>query len=976
MSAKHPHHESHPRKKKKKVSLFYKFHFSILLIASLLLAYFLILVSVEPKSFYLVTEKIESVLQEKLGTDVGLSQSYVSFTSYGTLKVTATSLKILYSLPNSTQKQAFIIPKLETEFSVLKMFLLKFEPSKIKLINPTIVVDDLQKLHQNSEEKSVEFNPVIKFLSSIRSGKFPIENIEIENAVIIAKGQSFDTEILLKKSQIRTAVEGQALLISSTNKLNFDEEKSDVDFNVSCRLSKNDGLKCDVILENFVANSVADLHSSLEVLNRVNATLNASASFVIKDGKMGEVLFKADAKNGDFNFPAFFAKKIDFADFSVAGKYDNNLGILNLSEIKTYLADGPQMLAKKALAPHLEMSLLMSDLQNPQNQELDFYIKLRNTPLAEMEKFWPSSLNQAGIRDWVIAHIKGGDLKDAYTKFSLQKNGDEFLLKDIDAQVKFAGANLNYDEAFPAVNGVSGTANFSKKNMKIVLTSGEVLNSKITEGLVEIDDFDAPVALLKISGKSQGHASDSLKHVDHKSSDFIAGVEKYLNGASQNDFDIRLPLQETIDLSHVYISANSTIPDLKNDHVKGGVVIHVKKDFTSTDFIANVDLTAAELDVQPFDVTKKVGVESSLNLIVSVRDPQKIRIKNIELWKKEPKNLAKINAEIGFDTAPFLITSVDLKNSNFGKNNYAFSYKADKKSATQKISLKGEQLNFAPFIEQKFFSKSSGNKDFANLKIQVAANNVSLLRNKSVKHFYLALGCKNNFCSSGLAKGNYSKKQSLDLRVTKNSKENFVAIDGRIEDIGFLAEAFGISNTISSGDAEVKLQNRIVNKKQVLAGVVKIDDEITIFANSAVKRLAKNDLFSQVKDKIFSNDKTTFNSVKIEFALQDNVLDLKSLIANNFKIGITAKGTIDLKNDIYAIKGMIIPGFIVNNLFGIGKIPILGNVVGLLTGGEGGGLFGIRYEYTRKKSDKEATFETNKVSSFVPTTIKSLFDLI
>ena len=116
--------------------------------------------------------------------------------------------------------------------------------------------------------------------------------------------------------------------------------------------------------------------------------------------------------------------------------------------------------------------------------------------------------------------------------------------------------------------------------------------------------------------------------------------------------------------------------------------------------------------------------------------------------------------------------------------------------------------------------------------------------------------------------------------------------------------------------------------------------------------------------------------MKLDFALSDGILDIKSLIANNYKIGITAKGTCDLKNDAYNIKGMIVPGFIVNNLFGIGNIPILGNVVGLLTGGEGGGLFGIRYEYTKKKTDKEAKFETNKVSSFVPTTIKNLFDLI
>ncbi|MBP7710163.1 MAG: hypothetical protein KA100_03750 [Rickettsiales bacterium] len=971
--SKTPHdHEALPRKKKKKIPLFYKLNFSILLIASLLLAYFLVLVSIEPKSIPLVTKKIEEVLQDKLQTDVSLAESYVSFTRYGTLKVVATGLKILYVLPGATEKQPFVIPKLETEFSLLRMLFLRFEPSKIKVVNPTIVVEDLQKFRQASQENASAENPVIQFLSAIRSGEFPIENFEIENALILAKGQNFDTQILLKKSQIRTSIEGGALFVSSENKLSFDEEKSDVDLKSSCRLSKSDGLKCDVVLENFVVNSVADLHPNLIILNNLNTSLKASASFVVKEKKLGEVLFKVEAKKGDFFFPEFFAQKMDFSDFLVSGKYDNNSGFLNFAEIKTFLTSA----SGAAAASNLQMSLVISDVRDLQNQKLDFDIKLQNAPINELEKLWPVALNQSGIRTWVIAHVKGGKVKDAYAKFSLQKNAAEFLLNDIDAELKIAGTNLNYDPTFPEIKNIDATAKFNKQSMKIVLTSGEVLNSKISEGLVEIDDFLAAKTMLKISGKSQGHAADSLKHVDHKSSDFVSLVEKYLNGNSQNDFDIRLPLVEKVDLKDVYVAINSNVSDLKNDYLKGALEIRCKKDFASNDFVTKVNLTAAELNVQPFDVTKKAGVESILSLAVSVKNPKKIKIKNIELTKKEAKNLAKISGEVEFETAPFLLAAVDLKNNNFGKNNYVFSYVANKKTSTQKISLKAQNLNFAPFIEQKFFAGSSGGEKFSNINVQLAVNDLALLHNKSLKNFYLFLSCNSDFCSNGLAKASQGNKQLIDLRAAKNAQENFVEISGRINDVGYVAEAFGISTTISGGVAEVKLQSKMLNKNQAFEGLVTIDDEITFYETARVKRLASNDLFSKIKDKIFSNEKTTFNSVKIDLALQDGVLDLKSLIANNYKIGITAKGLIDLNNDTYAIKGMIVPGFIVNNLFGIGKIPVLGSVVGLLTGGEGGGLFGIRYEYTKKKDDKEATFETNKVSSFVPTSIKSLFDLI
>ena len=113
----------------------------------------------------------------------------------------------------------------------------------------------------------------------------------------------------------------------------------------------------------------------------------------------------------------------------------------------------------------------------------------------------------------------------------------------------------------------------------------------------------------------------------------------------------------------------------------------------------------------------------------------------------------------------------------------------------------------------------------------------------------------------------------------------------------------------------------------------------------------------------------------LDFSYQNSVITIKSLIANNFKIGITAKGNINLADDSMQIKGMIIPGYIVNSLFGLGNIPVLGGVIrGILIGGEGGGIFSIRYEYLKKPSDKEGQFSTNKVSAFVPSSISSLFE--
>ena len=984
-------HKSHPKPKKKKLGLFYKIHFSVALIISLVLAYFLIVVSTEPKSIPYVAKKIEENLQSKFGNEVTLGQAYVSFTRYGTLNISIRSLKVVYTLPDNPNKQAFIIPRLEVELSLLDCLLMRFQPSKIKIIDPTIFIDDLQKFKQSAAAKDGspgDVSLIINILSSIKNGTFPIKNFELENAKLVVKGLKFDTEILVKKSQIRTSVKNETLNFSSMNKVSFDPEKNDVDFNSNCQLSKQEGLKCDLALENFVVNSISELHPSLYNLNKVGATLNATASFVIKDGEINNIVFKAAAAKGDFEFLEFFGQKLSFANFSVIGEYNHKMGILNLSEIKT---DFENVIKQENIVskPHLEMSLLISDLKNPLSKKLDFYIKLQDVQNNEMEKYWPAALRQNGIRNWVISHIKDGVVKSAYARFSMTHNEKESELNDMDSQVIFSGFNLQYDEAFPTITNLSGIASFNMKGMKVAVSEGDVLNSKITGATVAIEDFNAPVSMLKIIGKSAGKAADSLKHIDYKSS-FATDVEKYLNGDSQNEFNIVIPLQDKIELRDVYISVGSAITKLDNGYLKGDVSVTSKKDFKSNNFITSANLTGAEINAKEVDITKKAGVEGGLDLVVFVPNSKKVEIKNISLWKKElqeskvakavPKKIiSKLSGDIIFGISPFSLNSFNFKNSNFGKNNYDISYD----SSNQKLSIKGQQINLATLLEQKTMQKTTQktttgpSSNFKISQIQITANNLLLRRNKSLKNFYLFLGCKDNFCSKAVAKGSYGQQQILSLNATKKPKDEFVTIEGRVSDIGYLAEAFDISNIVSGGDATIKLTSKMLDKKQVFEGEIEVDSDITIYENQAVKKLATNDLFSQVKDKIFSNDKTTFDSVKVNFSLQNGVLNIKSLIANNYKIGITAKGTINLKNNVYNIKGMIVPGFIINNLFGIGKIPILGNVInGLLTGGEGGGVFGIRYEYVRKKGDKEATFETNKVSSFVPTTIKNLFDLI
>ncbi len=970
MQKKHP-----PLKhKKKKISWFYKVSFSLLVIAFTVLFYFVVIVSTESKSFPYVTEKIQENLRDNFGSDATLDESYVSFTRYGTLKITATNIKIFYVADLGNDKKIFLIPRLEAEFSLLDLLLLNFQPNKIRLVSPDIIISDLARLQnsQNKQGQQGQISILVDLFSAIQS-KNAVEYLEIEDAILAIHSANFDQKILLRKSQIHFFEKRNIFNIEAQNQLSFDPEKSDVDFSFNCQLSENSKPRCDSFLTNFSPDSISNLHPSLNHLGKISAIFNASASFNISAGEIENFRFKVKSEKGSFEFLDFFSAGINFKNLNLAGEYDQKLKSLNFSNIETDFTRDDN-----GMSPRLSMSLGMSNW-GMENEKSDFSIKMNDISGSELEKFWPINLNDNDIRTWVTKHINGGLVKEATAKFSLSKKAGVMNLDEVNAKINFSGLNLKYDASFPELSSFSGIAKFTQKDMKIFITEGKVLKSKISEAVVAIDDFEAQSVILKINSKLSGDAGDGLKHASNDK-EFYAAIEKYLNGTAQSEVEINLSLSQEITLKNSYIAVKSIVSNLNNDYLHGGVNITAKKDLNSTSFVTNIDLTAVEISAKAFDILKKPLVESSLDFALLVDDDDNIKIKNISLVAKElqseaKKNkeefrLAKISGNMAINSSPFLISQLNLKNENFGKNNYNLSYHQTKKSAPKIISIKGEEINFGALIENKFFQTLEGDSA-SELKLQASFGRINLLRKKALRNFSLALNCKNNICLSGLAKANYGNKQMLNFIITKNPKNDFSNIEGRVSDIGYLAEALGISNVVSGGDAKIKLQNKTLKNKPLLEGEVTINNNITIYESATVKRLSKDTLFSSVKDKIFSSEKTIFDSVKLKFDINGELLNINSLVANNYKIGITSKGFINLKDESYQLKGMIIPGFIINNLFGIGNLPILGS---LLTGGEGGGVFGIHYEYIKTKNDKEGKFTTNKVAAFVPSTIQNLFD--
>ncbi len=95
-------------------------------------------------------------------------------------------------------------------------------------------------------------------------------------------------------------------------------------------------------------------------------------------------------------------------------------------------------------------------------------------------------------------------------------------------------------------------------------------------------------------------------------------------------------------------------------------------------------------------------------------------------------------------------------------------------------------------------------------------------------------------------------------------------------------------------------------------------------------------------------------------------IDIANGRTSGKSIGLTTAGWIDLGKDLGRLRGIVVPGFALNNL--LSNVPLLGP---LLTGGKDGGLFAFTYKLEGPLDDLKS--DVNVMSAMTPGALRELF---
>lgn len=921
--------------------------------------YLSITIAISPRSIPIITTNIESAIKKSIHKEVKIQDTHLSITKALNLKVIANNLEII----DDEQKTITTLPNVHIEVPIFSMLFGNFSPKKLIISNADLTID--YRNHDNSKEngqKQPTNAPTSKILDQTTSFFINLKDnfhqkslFEIKDTNITLIGNNSSKNLYIKSSQINSYYNFGKLLITFKNEIKINEEQFNLA--VKCIVNSKKESNCQIQTKDFSTNSFSWIHQDLKILDNINANFNITARLKYNKYGLDHLEFSANAKNGSFSYEDFFHKKIDFNYIEAKGTYDQKSNNFNLQEIIANFKPIHKNYTKYNISPNLKMSLNMLEDKNI------YDISINNILVEELEKFWPSTLAKEGSRKWAINHLESGYIKNADAKFETI-NG---TLTQMNAKLELEDATINYNNRFPKVYNAKANIDFDTKSMKAKISHAKILESKVENALISIDDFADEKARLNIKANLSGNAANTLQHVAYKSK-FAQSVKKYFNGYAKSDFELSIPLTKSTEISNISLKLKSNTFNNQNSYLTGNATLNVDKQLSSTNF--NVEITTKDSDVNCdiLGVHKNKKEDLTLKLTVNAKDLSHIKVQDISITKPSLPN--KVSALLEFNTDPFKITKLNITNSEFGDNDYDLKFDLKDK----KLTIKGRQLNLSDALKNKAFNGPEDNDtdlDFTSLHIVL--NELNLANDNNLIDAYLFYDCTNGLCKDGgivSLRKKYGQFLKLDIEKEDEKSSKFNA---KIFNVGELAESLGISNLVKDGKAQITAINTSKDNKFSLEGEIEVYSDMTIFENESVMLLEKDTLYSTVKDKIFSNKKTTFNKVRIKFELTDKLLTIKSLIANNYKIGITAKGTIDLRNGIYNLEGFILPGYLINNLFGLGEIPIIGSLANLLTNGEGGGLFGIKYYYSKNKSEKDFTFKTNKMSAFVPTSIQDLF---
>lgn len=970
-----------------------KIIFLFLAVLSVPVIYFIIFISVEPRSFPYLNNYIQTEIATSTGFETTKFNSTIGFDySKGGFLINIDEIKL------KSEKNYIKFSEVSFIIDFYKLLVGRIKISSAIIHEPEIIINlqeiereaNLSGINDDEDKVVVATNLIIDFLANTN---FKIKTLVLDGGIInIKRTNTANTTktksvfIYIDEIELKTWKYTGKKNISLKIDISFDKNYKNINADLKCSLDKKRKLACNVNSNNINIDAFEKLASYAPEIsyysNNINGIFDVEAELeASKKNGVEKTTFKISSDRGNFNLDKFFSQKIDFQNLSGVITTQNNFQNIKIESLATNFDE-----TKFGMS----MEIKPNDRLNITDILLSF--NANNVHINNLDKLWPSFLNQNGVRDYVINHIHDGIVTSAYANMFMEydKLKKESKLISIDSKINFKGSRINYAEHFPEVTDVDGIARFTKQKMSIIILEGRVLGSILTNGKVEIPNFHTDMKSVVITADVQGSLRDAFDHIDYKNRSGDAFYD-FINGYSNSDIRISVPIRKDLAFKHTLIAVTSNVKNANTVNLLNNseVSLSFLKNANSEKASVKIDLLKAEFVIPFIGLYEAKNVEKYLNFGLDFRNLEQdiIEIPYIEL----KGNNIDVVATASIDLKTKSLKSFNTQNIKYNKSNYGINYGDSLKANEKYLIITGDTIDLSSKISIKKpkVKKKDGEKtDLKNKKktdILIKFDQIILKNDKKITDFKIDGNCRGFACE----KLSISGKTAPDKRIFGYIKFKKITRSGSIvskfslttQDTGYILSGLGASDTMIGGSFRTEGTIKI-GEIFAIDGSFTLEDKIEIRRLKKAKitvseeiKKEKSSGIDKVNDILFSDKKIEFTKAKGNFKLKDNNLHLDNIILNSsdLGVGVTSGGDINLATGKVDIKGLIIPAYALNSLFGIGEVPLIGN---LIVGEKGGGLFAPIYHFKKKNFDDKGEFTISKVSAVTPGIARNVFDFI
>ncbi|APR97737.1 YhdP family protein [Wolbachia endosymbiont of Folsomia candida] len=628
----------------------------------------------------------------------------------------------------------------------------------------------------------------------------------------------------------------------------------------------------------------------------------------------------------------------------------------------------------------------------------------------------PGGVVNDEFKSWYCDNIDGNILNTIISFNGKINNLIDDDLSDVIIVADIENGSVKFDEDFEQVKELNGELILKNNNLKIAVNSAKFQNFTINNSDIEMNSLNKENSVLTINGKAVSDAYALYEPIKFKLDDVITTERDKVSGMAKSVFNFRI-FNLNADDKKVDFSADfhSEIDDLTIYNASLGeydIKLNFGSDFIDLNGSGMVNNTQLLFDLKSSnknerfawnligDLPSKIfnldegisgyvnaNIESVINQDRTGHINGNIDLSELEShssylgWKNHFEDHNKVafavklkgKDKLSLDQLDVTGSDLDIKlsgkaengnlylnSSNFQlpDNDFSIEVKSDKEKNT--ITIHGEKINLSDILD--LLTKSNG-RSSGDIEVDVKVDNVIMKEGIIIKDAKLNITCIKGDCNGSQFTGQFLEDKSNIL-----AEYSGIGLEIYSDNSGMLLRSFGISKSFKNGKLSFYLSPQRKGKEHY--GMLSISNFYIKDAPLLTTLLSMSSLPGIVN--AIKNEGVYFYKCNAPFSYKDGTIKIEESWLEGAELGISTRGTLDIKGYKFQVEGQVIPAYSINK--SLLRIPIIGK---LLTGGKSRGIVSI--DYKASGDDKNSSVFVDFISSLTPSLLKrvlGVFDRI